>query len=678
MLQAREPFFSASIGKSMQAAIWLRQLFVYNSPMAIVTLQDIHITFGSDTIFDKLTLKVHPNELAGLVGPNGCGKTTLLKLILGELKPDIGTIHTKKNLSIGYLPQEPQFSDEKTVLQELHSTAQDILQKQNKLHELAENMSNLGGDELSDAMKQYDRLSAEFESCGGYKYENKIKEIAAGLGLDENFYNVKTAQLSGGQKSRLGLAKVLLSEAELLLLDEPTNHLDFEATIWLENYLRNFNGSAVIVSHDRFLLDRLVIKIIEIKNRDTVIFPGNYSNYRAEKEKRDLELERQYQARLEFVERTRDFIARNKDQEGMRKTARGRKTRLNRLLKEQPDFLEKPTYDKNLRFEFAEVEQKSQRTQAVLSCENLSKRYGELCLFDNLNLEVANGRRLGIIGPNGTGKTTLLKMAMRTETPSSGKISLKSNLSIGYLDQEGIQLNEDNTVIEEASTIKPDLLPQQLRGKLGTFLFSGDDVFKKVSQLSGGERNRLAIFKLVLSEPEVLILDEPTNHLDIPSIETLENALQNYSGTIIIVSHDRYFLDRTVDELLVLGVDELGRKKFGGYEMINGSVSQYLQLIEQRRAEQKPAEREKAKTKQPQKPQKTTPKELLQFAMWSFDKLEQAVEETEKQITALTEQFGNTDIYKNPNELSGLQYKLNEKKQYLELLYRAYEKKLNT
>ncbi|MFA7485809.1 MAG: ABC-F family ATP-binding cassette domain-containing protein, partial [Phycisphaerae bacterium] len=608
---------------------------------------------------------------------NGCGKTTLLKLILGELKPDIGKIHTKKNLSIGYLPQEPQFSDDKTVLQELHSTAQDILKKQNRLHESAESLSGLSGDKLKEAMKQYDRLSAEFESCGGYKYENKIKEIAAGLGLDENFYNVKTSQLSGGQKSRLGLAKVLLSDAELLLLDEPTNHLDFEATIWLENYLRDFNGSALIVSHDRFLLDRLVTKIIEIKNRDATIFPGNYSNYREEKEKRDLELERQYQARLEFVERTRDFIARNKDQEGMRKTARGRKTRLNRLLHENPDFLEKPTYEKNLRFEFAAVEQKSRREQAVLTCENLTKKYGQLCLFDNFNLEVLSGHRLGIIGPNGTGKTTLLKMAMRMETSGSGKISLKSNLSVGYLDQEGIRLNDENTVLEEAAEIKPDLLPQQLRGKLGAFLFSGDDVFKKVSQLSGGERNRLAIFKLVLSEPQVLILDEPTNHLDIPSIETLENALQNYSGTVIMVSHDRYFLDRTVDELLVLGVDELGRKKFGGSEMINGSVSQYLELIEQRRSAQKPAEKIKTKTPQPKTPQKTTPKELLQFAMWSFEKLEQAVEETEKQITAITEQFGNTYIYKNPNELSGLQYKLDEKKQYLELLYRAYERKLN-
>ncbi len=648
--------------------------------MPIVSLDDIHIQFGPKAIFDKLSLRLYPHQKVGLIGPNGCGKTTLLKLILGQESPDMGGIRTRKNVTLGYLPQEPQFADDKTVIEELHSSAQDTLQLQNKIHSLSDEMSKLSGRELAEAMRQYDKLLNKFESSGGYRYESRIKEVAAGLGLGEKFYDVKTCELSGGQKSRLGLAKVLLTDADLLLLDEPTNHLDWDATLWLENFLKDSDASAVIVSHDRFLLDNVVTKIIEIHSRKATVFPGNYSNYRQEKEKRDLELQRQYQQRVEFVERTRDFIARNKDQEGMRKVARGRKTQLNKLLKSDPDFLEKPTYEKDLSFEFAPAEQKSKRSLVVLGCSNLTKKYEGLTLFEGLELEVLTGHRLGIIGPNGCGKTTLLKLALGQVEPSAGEITLKKNLSVRYLDQEGAYLNDDNTVLEEASTAVPDLLPGQLRNKLGAFLFSGDDVFKKVGQLSGGERNRLALCKLVLSAPEVLILDEPTNHLDIPSIEALEKAIQNYGGTAIIVSHDRYFLDKTVDKLLVLGVDELGHKKCGGYELVIGSISQYTQLLEQRRLSETATAKKtgKAKSKRQGKQRKTTPKELIQFAMWSYEKLEKAVEETEGQITELTERFGDSGIYKDPQDLAGLQQQLDEKKHYLELLYRAYERKLNT
>ena len=647
--------------------------------MPIVSLNDIHIAFGPEVIFDKLRVKFYPHEKVALVGPNGCGKTTLLKLVLGTEQADIGTVRTRKRIRLAYLPQEPQFSDDKTVLEELHATAEDILQLQNGIHALSESMEKLGGDKLADAMRQYDRLLNEFESCGGYRYENRIKEIAAGLGLDEKFYNVKTSELSGGQKSRLGLAKVLLAEADLLLLDEPTNHLDFEATLWLESYLNNFDGAAVIVSHDRFLLDRLVTKIVEVCNRSVTVFPGNYTNYRKERQKRDLEFERQHRQRVEFVERTRDFIARNKDQEGMRKVARGRKKQLNDLLKAEPDFLAKPVYEKELNFEFAEVEQKSQRAQVVLGCKNLTKKYDSVTLFEGLGLEVLTGHRLGIIGPNGTGKTTLLKLALGQERPSSGEITLKSNLSVGYLDQAGAELDDDSSVLEEVTRVLPNSTPGQVRSRCGAFLFSGDDVFKKVGQLSGGERNRLALCKLVLSAPEVLILDEPTNHLDIPSIEALEGALQNYTGTIIIVSHDRFFLDRTVEQLLVLGVDELGKRRDGSYELVNGSFSRYAELLEERQSQQQESKTKSGRKKREsaREPRTMTPPELRQFATWSFEKMEEGIEETERHITELTEQFGDTNIYKNPDDLAGLRAKLNERKKHLELLYRAYERKLD-
>jgi ATP-binding cassette subfamily F protein 3 len=644
--------------------------------MPIVTLKEIHTSFGPQVIFDRLDLKIYPAEKVGLVGSNGCGKTTLLKMILGILPPDAGQVQQRKALRIGYLPQEPFFCSEKTVLEELHNSTQEILDLQKRLHDSAETLSGFSGGELKSAMQQYDRLSGEFEIIGGYRYETKIKEIAAGLGLEEKHYSLKTSQLSGGQLSRLGLAKVLLADANLLLLDEPTNHLDWDATLWLEKFLRNYGGAALIVSHDRFLLDRLVCKIVEIRDRRADVFPGNYSSYRQEKEKRDIELGRQYEQRLDFIEKTRDFVVRNINRKGTKKVARGRQTRLNNLLKANPDFLEKPKHARKLSFKFAEVENRGKRVDTVMACKNLTKSFDGLTLFENMSFELFTGQRTGIIGPNGMGKTTLLKLALGQIEPTSGTIELKKTLSVGYLDQAGAELNSENTVLEEAAKVSPEMLPEQMRRRLGAFLFVKDDVFKKVADLSGGERNRLALCKLVLSEPEVLILDEPTNHLDIPSIEALENALRDYTGTIIVISHDRFFLDRTVHRLIVLGADELGKTAPGRFEFINGSFSRYAELLEQRALEQETVRQAaKPKTQKRDKPRKTTPPELKQFNAWSAEKIEQAIEETEAKIKGLHESFGDEKVYKDYKLLAKVQGQVKEKEQYLELLYRAYELK---
>jgi ATP-binding cassette, subfamily F, member 3 len=646
--------------------------------MPIVTLKDIHISFGSQMIFDRLDLKIYPAEKVGLVGSNGCGKTTLLKMILGQMPPDAGEIHQRKGLRFGYLPQEPVFSGEKTVLEELHTSAAEILDLQKRLHDSAETLSGLHGSELKTAMHQYDRLSGEFEIIGGYRYETKIKEIAAGLGLEEKHYSLKTTQLSGGQLSRLGLAKVLLADASMLLLDEPTNHLDWDATLWLEKFLKNYGGAALIVSHDRFLLDRLVCKIVEIRERKADVFTGNYSTYRQEKEKRDIELSRQYEQRVEFIEKTRDFVVRNINRKGTKKVARGRQTRLDNLLKANPDFLEKPKNQRELSFKFSEVENRGKRVDTVVECKNLTKRFGDLSLFENMSFELMTGQRTGIIGPNGMGKTTLLKLALGQIEPTSGTIELKKTVSIGYLDQAGAELNPQNTVLEEAATVIPDMLPEQVRRRLGAFLFAKDDVFKKVADLSGGERNRLALCKLVLSEPEVLILDEPTNHLDIPSIEALENALQDYTGTIIAVSHDRFFLDRIAQRLIVLGADELGKTTPGRFEFVAGSFSRYAELLEQRALEQEKApQAEKPKKTRPDKPRKTTPPELRQFNIWPVEKIEKTIEETEEEIRKLHESFGDEKVYKDYKMLAHVQEQIKEKEQYLELLYRAYDLKTN-
>ena len=642
--------------------------------MPLVSLEDISVSFATDNIFDALELRLYPSQKAGLVGPNGCGKTTLLKIISGFIESTTGSVKIRKNIKTGYLPQEPTFEQDKTVLQELHSGVQNILQLQYKLQELSEKLSSVTGSELKTTMKQYDNLTNEFHLAGGYEYETKLKEISAGLGLDEKYYSLKTKQLSGGQLSRLGLAKVLLAEPDILLLDEPTNHLDWDAILWLEKYLKNFKGSCLLVSHDRFLLDRVVSKIILIENRKTVIFAGNYTDFREQKQKRDLEQNRQYQSRVEFIKKTTDFIDRNRNQKGMTKVARGRATRLEKTLKDNPDFLEKPGSEKELSFGFAPVIDKGQRLDAVLTCNKLAKRYDSLVLFEDLNFELLRGQRLGVIGPNGSGKTTLLKLALEKIKPDEGNIAFKKNLSMGYLDQAADELNRENTVLEEARTVLPEMLPGAIRNKLGAFMFSGDDVFKKVADLSGGEKNRLAICKLVLAEPEILVLDEPTNHLDITSIEALENALSNFAGTVLIVSHDRYFLERTVDKLLVIGVDEFGNGKMGGFEFIEGSVDTYTELTENRIAENEQKLKKSKLAKQPPKPPKReTPAELKKFNAWTIEKIEDQIAETDKIIAQLQENFGDEKIYKNPKLLAKLQREFEEKKQYHDLLYAAYE-----
>ena len=646
--------------------------------MPIITLKEIHISFGPEVIFDNLSLRLYPHEKVGLVGPNGSGKTTLLKMILGSLEPDMGQIKKRKSAKTAYLPQEPLFSGNKTVLEELHSSAEGILMLQRQLNTAARDISRHKGSELKAAMRQYDRLTTEFELAGGYDYEKKIKETTAGLGLYQQHYELKTSQLSGGQLSRLGLAKVLLTEANLLLLDEPTNHLDWEATLWLEKYLKNYRGAALIVSHDRFLLDRLVSKIVEINQKKTNVYPGNYSNYKAEKAKRDLELGRQYQERVEFIRRTRDFIARNKDQEGMRKVARGRKTQLEKLLKYDPDFLEQPKHNKELKFEFSAVQYKSRRMDTILNCQNLTKRFDDVTLFENMSFELFTGQKLGIIGPNGMGKTTLLKLALGREKPTSGTVKIKDNLSIGYLDQAGIELNPDNSVIEELASTAKDVSNEKLRGILGAFQFSGDDVFKQVAELSGGERNRLALCKLVQAAPELLVLDEPTNHLDIPAIEALEDALANYEGTVIVVSHDRFLLDKVAERILVLGTDKFGNKSAGKFELVTGSISDYARLVEARLAREN-QDRKAGGAKKNKRPKiaagKTmiTPPRLRKFNSWSIEKIEEVIEETEQQIKILQERFGEEQICKNPNLLNELRKEFEDKQQYLNLLWQAYE-----
>lgn len=647
--------------------------------MAIVTLHDIHLSFGPEVVLDKLNLQLHPKEKVGMVGVNGSGKSTILKLITGQIDPDIGRVVTSKDLRIGYLPQEATFSGERTVLEEMHAGVEDLLKLQQAIHDVSHEMEKLTGPDLKAKMKQYDRLCHDFEIAGGYAYETRIQITLAGLGFETELHQAKTSALSGGQLSRLGLAQVLMPETDLLLLDEPTNHLDMQATEWLEKFLVGYNGAAVIISHDRCLLDNVACKIIEVEKKRAKVWKGNYSNYVQTKEKLRLQHEREHVRRVEMVERTRDFIARNKDQEGMRKTARGRKKQLNRLLKENPDFLDKPFQQKTINFSFGKNEQSS---DLILRCDGLGKSFGELKLFDGLTFDVLSGERLGITGPNGTGKSTFLRLALGELEPSAGSIRMGKNLRIGYIDQHGDVLDSSRTVLDEASSVNPSLTSEKIRNRLGAFLFTGDDVFKLCGQLSGGQRNRLMLCKLVLAEPDVLVMDEPTNHLDIAGRETLEAALSDYTGTMIVVSHDRYFLDRIVDRLIVVGVDEFGNRCLGRTDFVNikpvysyySSLVRECEKVRQQELKSSTSKGRKSRSARAKNKGRTkTPDELKRFNKYSAEQIEEMIAALEKELTEIRERFGDATIYKNPEQFAELQRIYDDKTAELDLLYQAYE-----
>jgi ATP-binding cassette subfamily F protein 3 len=648
--------------------------------MAIVTLDDIHVAFGPEVVLDKFKLSLHKGEKVGMVGPNGAGKSTILKLIVGQIAPDMGRVVKQKSLRIGYLRQEATFSGDRTVMEEMHAGVEHLLKLQRSIHDVSREMESITGSALQAKMKQYDRLCHDFDIAGGYAYEIRIHATLAGLGFAPELHHAKTSALSGGQLSRLGLAQVLMLETELLLLDEPTNHLDLQAIEWLERFLTSYNGAAIIISHDRTLLDKVACKIVEVEKRKARVWNGNYSNYVQTKETVRLHEERQHTKRVEMVERTLDFIARNKDQEGMRKTARGRKTQLNRLLKENPDFLEKPSDQKTISFSFRKTDRMS---NLVLRCEGLGKSFGDLTLFENLTFDVLSRQRIGITGPNGTGKSTLLRLALGQMEPSAGSIRMGKNLRVGYLDQHGEVLDPVRSVLDEALSANPGLSAEKVRNRLGAFLFTGDDVFKKCGEISGGQRNRLMLCKLVLAEPEVLVMDEPTNHLDIASREMLEAALTDYTGAMIVVSHDRYFLDRIVDMLIVVGSDELGSRCLGRTEFVEVKpvYSHYASLVRKRvearqqESESRPGRPRKRRSASAQsKPRPKTPEELRRFNKYSVEQIEELITELEQELAEMKERFGDAKIYKDPEQLAELQAGYDAKNEELELLYRAYER----
>lgn len=510
--------------------------------MPVLTAQSLSKSFGALDIFSDVSFSIPHKSRIGLVGANGIGKTTLLKILVGEEDSSGGTVNFARGTRLGYLPQEAKLSGDHNLWQECVHVFQPLIDRQTELHKLEEQMTRDGqSDEL---MAAYGRLQADFEAQGGYTYETRIRMTLTGLGFSKADEKRPLTQLSGGQRTRALLARLLLSEPDLLLLDEPTNHLDIAAVEWLEDYLKNWNGAVLIVSHDRYFLDQVATNIWEM----TPIleeYHGNYSAYLKQREERYQRRIEEFEAQSEFIEKEEEYIRRNIAGQNTRQ-AQGRRKRLERLLEESR--LTPPTQKRSLHLH---LNQAARSGDLVLRTRNLSVGYADegKPLFMVPDLTLVRGECAAIIGPNGAGKTTFLKTLLEKLPPLAGEAVLGSNLQIGYFAQAHEDLHPEWTLIEEIQGIAPKMLPADVRDYLAKFLFTGDDVFKQVKLLSGGERGRLAMACLALTSANLMLLDEPTNHLDLPSQEVLQNVLADFGGTILLVSHDRYLIDALATQI---------------------------------------------------------------------------------------------------------------------------------
>ncbi len=513
----------------------------------ILSCNNISKAFGTDVILDNCSFNLEPHEKMAIVGINGAGKSTLLKIIMGEMNSDNGSVIIGKDISVGYLAQHQNLSSNNTIYDELISVKSEIIELERTIRQLENDMKTASGDALDALLNRYTNLTHEFELKNGYAYQSEVTGVLIGLGFDRDDFSQCVSTLSGGQKTRVALGKLLLTKPDIIILDEPTNHLDMNSIQWLETYLLNYNGSVIIVAHDRYFIDKIATKIVELDNGHSTVFSGNYSAYSSKKAvlrnmkmKEYLNQQREIKHQEEVITKLKQF-----NREKSIKRAESREKMLDKI-----QVIDKPLdidSSMNIRLEPNIISGND-----VLSVSGLSKAFDNNLLFSDISFEVKRGEKLAIIGNNGTGKTTMLKIINGIVDADSGSITLGSNVSIGYYDQEHNVLDPDKTLFNEISDAYPDLTNTQIRNTLAAFLFTNDDVFKYIRDLSGGEKGRVSLAKLMLSKANLLILDEPTNHLDITSKEILEQAINSYTGTVIYVSHDRYFINTTATRILEL------------------------------------------------------------------------------------------------------------------------------
>ncbi|WP_434797772.1 ribosomal protection-like ABC-F family protein [Terrisporobacter vanillatitrophus] len=634
--------------------------------MIVLSCNNLYKSFGIDSILENICFTVNEGDKIGIIGINGTGKTTLMKIISGEYGYDEGDIYTSKDCEIGYLQQNTNFLSNNTILEEVLEIFKPLIDMENYLRELEHKISEEGSKNnsptLEKLMNDYSHVLEDFASKNGYGYKSEAKGVLKGLGFKDEDMDKPINILSGGEKTRVLLGKLLLKKPTLLLLDEPTNHLDSEAIEWLEFFLKQYKGTVMLISHDRYFLDQVVDRVFEIHNKKLKTYNGNYSKFvELSKVEKELELKK-YEDQQKDLKKQEESIERLKayGREKHLKRARSKEKALDKI-----DVLDKPeAYRKKAKIQF---NPSISSGNDVLHVEDLSMAYDERVLFKGVNFDIYRGEKVALIGPNGIGKSTLFKIVMKELTPICGDFKLGTNVNVSYFHQEQKTLNLDNTIIDEIWDSNEKLTQTEIRNMLGSLLFEDEEVFKKISTLSGGERARIAILKLILSKANFLLLDEPTNHLDIDSKEVLEEALENYTGTIFTISHDRYFLNTVVDKILVLGENGI-TEYLGNYDYYinkkreSEEMSAIVEVEEKTKTQLKEEKRREKEQREKEKKNK-----------YKIKNIEQEIEELETKIEELDNLLCQEEVYSNPNKSKEVSQEKNTFEDKLSSLYEAWE-----
>lgn len=620
--------------------------------MAVLKISGLSKSFGIKTVFENVSFEVRSGERIGLVGANGAGKTTLLKCIMGAEEADKGSVKASDGAIIGYLRQDFNYTSH-TIREEMEDAWKDVLYYKDRMETLARELESSRSDEK--LVEAYGRAEARFEFLGGYDYESTTRKILTGLGFSDDDWDRDIHSFSGGQKVRINLAAAFVRHPDFLLLDEPTNHLDMGMLEWLEEYLRSYKGGILMISHDRYFLDGAATGIIDLENHHIRSFRGGYTRYMETKENQDRAYEKAYEKQQEHIKETEEYIRRYKA--GIKaKQARGRQSQLNRLVR-----LEKPVHQASLRFHFDPPQECADKVLDVLRVEG---SYGSHILFKDLTIHIKKGETVGLIGPNGAGKTTILKMITGEKKPDTGFIQLGNNVKMGYYSQEQERLHPKLTVLDEVRDTF-NFGEKEARNILGMFLFRGDDVFKTVGMLSGGEKARLSLLCLFLEKPNFLILDEPTNHLDIPTREIMEDAIEAFGGTCLVVSHDRYFLDKVADRILELDHGKL-TEYLGNYSYYK-EKKQDLEAFEKDR-NGKEEEEEKEKEEKPRENEHQVKTEVSAADVSKLSHVEMEIGRLEATMKMYTVQMSM-----NPENYAELADEYAEAKKKLDKLYEKWD-----